>query len=191
MKKSVVLLLLLTTLFSVSACGKEKAKTSSSSVVEPTGICYTLQEAYDLGLITQEHLLSIAYYSGNANVGMVEHLDDPFNSNQKLMGEHYRPIPQTFILDENIKLEIETIFLEYFNSTIVPFYTSIKENYQPKYLMYYYGTYDDCVAVRFGYDVISPLMDHSEMVGGVMFSYLNGCDFFADIFIYHKQGKNV
>ena len=87
MKKLIVLFLLLTTLFSVSACGKGKAKTSSSefssestssessfvqssensssvldssSVVEELGAFYSLQKAYDNGYITVADLQTIA-----------------------------------------------------------------------------------------------------------------------------------
>ena len=122
MKKLIVLFLLLTTFFSVSACGKEKAKTSSSefssestssessfvqssenssSVVEKKGTFYTLQEAYDNGWLNQEQLLSIAYYHQGTE------------GNEELMGENYTPIPKTpDMLSEELELEIKQKYYE-------------------------------------------------------------------------------
>ena len=163
MKKLIVLFLLLTTLFSVSACGKEKAKTSSSefssesassessfaqssenssnvldssSVVEKKGTFYTLQEAYDNGWLNQEQLLSIAYYHQGTE------------GNEELMGENYTPIPKTpDMLSEELELEIKQKYYEQ---------ESCEERSisMDKVKSIYYGVYNDCVCVKLWLDLI-------------------------------------
>ena len=66
-------LFLFGSLFSLTGCNKEK---------NPPGEIYSLEEAYENGWITREHLLSIAYYFGQKN------------NNEELLDENYAPIPK-------------------------------------------------------------------------------------------------
>ena len=79
MKKSKLLvslmamIMFLGSVFAVTGCKKEK---------NPPGEIYILEEAYENGWITREHLLSIAYYFGQKN------------NNEELLDENYAPIPK-------------------------------------------------------------------------------------------------
>ena len=65
-----VFIILTVSLVALSGCGNY-------------GTFYFLTEAYELGLITQEDLLSIAYYCNGGT-----------KNNEELMGEDYEPIPK-------------------------------------------------------------------------------------------------
>ena len=154
MKESIILLLLLTMLFSVSACGKDKAKTSSSELSSEStssesslaqssenssgeksglGTFHSLQDAYDNGWLNQEQLLSIAYHSGNRD------------SNEELMGENYTPIPKTpETLDAETDLEIKQAYLYIMKTDRAEYKDLTLDNV----IMSYYGTYDECIVLR-------------------------------------------
>ena len=109
---------------------------------------YTLQDAYEKGLITKEELVSIAYYWNN-----------DINYNKDIMGDNYTPIPKkpeelsdktidiikSYIAEEITKITAESINTH--NSLILddkiePY---SKEHVQ---IMDYFGTYNNLICIR-------------------------------------------
>lgn len=127
----------------VVGCSYDEQETED----EKEGTFYSLQEAYDRGLLSQENLLSIAYYHNNW-------------------------IPYTDRLSENIaksiKRDLTKILEEKDNKPIqaVDCETAIIEKY--------YGTYNNCVAVivdRAGVNSGAVYIPISVEIGSVTFIY--------------------
>ena len=127
-----------------------------------TGEFYSLQEAYEQGIIDKQALESIAYY----NSGWTR--------------EGFAPIPKTpDILSEEVSLAIKKSLLknlqerEYkYNGEITyPYANATLDDVK---ITGYYGTYGDCVAVLTdnGYDMHSGVMRYVE-IDGVKIKYNN------------------
>ena len=126
----------------------------------PSEKFYSLGTAYDMGWITQEDLLSIAYYHGDRTV------------NYQLMGENYTPIPKTpETLDKETELAIqEKIAKGYRERPTNPIPEAKAEDVE----VIYYGTYHGFVAVMtFALCNDDGYMNWETMVtiGGVVFGY--------------------
>lgn len=81
---------------------KEETKTPAAQ-----GMFYSLQEAYVNGWLTQEQLLSIAYYHHSESY--TYDLNTRYNT--ELMGENYQPIPKSpeTLSDESILTIIQSL----------------------------------------------------------------------------------
>lgn len=123
------------------------------------GYFYTLQEAYDKGLLTQADLMNIAYYHNSSINWAVQYIP-----------EDYVPVPKN---PETLSQETETAikqtyFDEYFKAD-KNHNTSLDDIYVGDD---YYGTYNNCVAVMvwcadFGYACVIGDVN----IGGVRFLY--------------------
>ena len=71
---------------------------------KPNGDIYTLEEAYEMGLLSKEDLMSIAYYQHGGRI-----------KNEEIMSEDYKPKPKIpEILDKTVEQHIkEYIFACY------------------------------------------------------------------------------
>ena len=122
------------------------------------GTFYSLTEAYELGLITQEDLLSIAYYHNRGT-----------RMNETLMGEDYEPLPQE-PLDEKVEWRIkETRAYELRNSETYPDEDATADGVK---IRGYLGKYSNCYVVKChdpGTMYPSDRVDYWFEVGGVMF----------------------
>jgi len=146
-KKLVTLGIAVLILFSVAgltACGDKEDKTM--------GTFYSLQEAYDEGLLTEQDLMSIAYYHGS--LGGVAGTFAPTPKDPEIIGKELeKAIKQSFLDD----------FIDEDGWTIDDFSIS------------YYGTYDNAVAIFAifpGGGIDAPW---NEIIAGVTFSYGYPC----------------
>ena len=127
---------------------------------ESVGVLYTLQEAYENGWLTQEDLLSIAYYHNGGRA-----------YNEEIMSENYQPAPKMpEVLSEETELKIKiTAAKEY------------REKENMKYaeadgftITQYCGTYGDCVAVMLKDKYTGAFQAvRTETIAGVNFRYPN------------------
>ena len=127
---------------------------------ETTGSFYTLQEAYDNGWLTQDDIMSIAYYRHGRTY------------NEEIMSEDYQPAPKTpEVLSEKTELKIK--------STAAKEYS---EEYDIKYaeadgftITEYCGTYGNCIAVMMtdNYSGTTGVV-WIDSIAGVNFYYGNG-----------------
>ena len=124
---------------------------------EKKGDFYTLQEAYDQGLITLDDLKSIAYYQNGGS-------ED----------ESFVPIPKTpEVLSEKTEKAIkETRAYDARNQSQLPHKDATPDKVNVKH---YYGTYNNCVAVMItdmyaAYDASL----WKITVEGVLFCYADG-----------------
>ena len=136
------------------ACGVITFSACSSTAEGQTkmpekGEFCTLQEAYDCGLLTQDDLLSIAYYTQGTRL------------NEELMGESFSPKPKNpETLSETTKEEI---------------IIALKEKTEQNYIVIhkYLGTYNNCIVIYYEdglqYPAVAPT-EYFSHVGGVTFS---------------------
>lgn len=159
MKKNIIgvlvsLLVVITALFGVAGC-----KTGELS--EPAGTLYTLREAYELGLLTRDDLMSIAYYHNSGST-----------HNEEIMSESYKPATKT---PEGLSAETELKI----KSTAA---TDYKEKYNIKdveadgfTITEYCGTYGDCVAIMMRDDYSGTSgVEWLDSIAGVNFYYNSG-----------------
>ena len=131
---------------------------------ESTGSFYTLQEAYDNGWLTQDDIMSIAYYHNGGRA-----------YNEEIMSETYQPAPKMpEVLSEETELKIKITVAEgyrqkYKEKDATPEEITIKE---------YYGTYGDCVAIM-AYDI------HTDTTGA------ERMDSPAGVNIYYNNGRTI
>ena len=139
----------------VAGCGPEQQYAAS------VGNFYSLEEAYENGWLTQEDILSIAYYYNQGTDG-----------NEELMGENYAPnpmVPET--LDE---ARVNQIKRTYLNEVIAMPEGSFEHVFIPAY----YGTYHENIVIHItddyhGYDYV---FEPEHEIGGVWFyDYVGAC----------------
>jgi hypothetical protein len=125
--------------------------------VEKKGDFYTLQEAYDQGLLTKDALESIAYYQNGGS-------DD----------ENFVPIPKNpeELSEETENAIKETRVYDIRNDSQEPIKKAKTDDVS---ITQYYGTYNTCVAVMldeayYAYD--AALWDVT--IGGIPFHYKDG-----------------
>lgn len=120
------------------------------------GTFYTLQEAYDQGLLTQDDLKSIAYYQNEGS-------DD----------ESFTPIPKNpEVLSAKTEKAIRETKAYYFrNQSPYPIKEAKSKDIR---ILKYYGTYNNLVAVMFD-DAYGGHFDAEVKItiAGVLFHYLN------------------
>lgn len=128
----------------------------------PSGTFYTLQEAYEGGLLTREELMSIAYYHNGGR-----------QYNEEIMGEEYTPIPkEPAELSEETSLQIRNTAaweLRHAETDALPNATT--DGFQ---VQNYYGSYRGAVAViitcsYYNYPAVE--LDISYEIGGVVVHY--------------------
>ena len=139
----------------VAGCTPEQQYAAS------VGNFYSLEEAYENGWLTQEDILSIAYYYNQGTDG-----------NEELMGENYAPnpmVPET--LDEE---RVNQIKRTYLNEVIA----MPEGTLEHVIIRAYYGTYDESVVIDItddyhGYDYV---FEPEHEIGGVLFyHYVGAC----------------
>lgn len=130
---------------------------------EPFGDYFPLEQAYEVGYLTQEDLKSIAYYQNGGRTG-----------NEQIMDENYVPMPKTpATLDAKTERSIkETIAYFYRNSDKDPV-PDAKAAYVN--IMSYYGCYNGIVAFIYdsAYGGDLPGVEIEATIGGVYFCYPN------------------
>ncbi len=126
---------------------------------EKEGKFYSLEKAYEDGLITREDLLNIAYYHGDA-----EHNPDELNDSfiPKELGE----------LDEQTSLKIRTDLAELFNEMDSSTEKVYADNFE---ITNYLGTYNGCVVFYYEADFLdfdTVIAQREEKnIDGVIISY--------------------
>ena len=104
---------------------------------ESAGTFYTVQEAYDNGWLTQEDVMSIAYYHNGGRT-----------HNEEIMSENYEPTPKTpHVLSDETQLKIKNTAIKEFR---VKFPNSIfaeDAKADDFTIKEYNGTYGDCIAI--------------------------------------------
>ena len=144
-KKIICLGVILVMMIAMLACEPKKK-----------GDFYTLQEAYDQGLITHDDLKSIAYYQ---NGGSEDESFVPMSKNPEVLSnETEKAIKETIVYDVRKEDPVSGGEIKIINITI--------QNY--------YGTYNNCVAV-----MISGARPYNAEIceieiDGVLFHYNNG-----------------
>ena len=100
------------------------------------GSFYTVTEAYGLGLLTREHVMSIAYYHNGGT-----------RCNEDIMGTNYVPLPKTpYTPSKKMDAAIKESF---YNSD---YCGSYREGHTKEDVCYgYFGTYGNAVAVKMGF----------------------------------------
>lgn len=132
----------------VAGCGPEQ------QYAEPIGTMCSLEEAYENGWLTQEDILSIAYYYNQGTEG-----------NEELMGENYAPKP---MVPETLGEErVNQIKRTYLNEVIAMPEGSFEHVFIPAY----YGTYHENIVIHItddyhGYDYV---FEPEHEIGGVRF----------------------
>jgi hypothetical protein len=139
MKVIAIVAIMLFGVVALTAC------TSEEDEIVAKGTFYSLQEAYDEGLLTVENLQSIADYHNN-DISYPEDLDD-------------------FVSESIKKAWAELIRTDETNP--------IPEATAEEFVLTYYGTYNNCIVVILDYgihidQVIPPV---TVTVGGVSFYY--------------------
>ena len=122
----------------------------------PTGKFYTLQEAYDNGFLTQEDLMSIAYFNNGGR-----------EYNEDIMDENYVPAPMNpTALSAETDMAIRQSYWDKYYKENTPTNRTIDD-----IGLGYYGTYNNCVAVKvyFGGFVIEIV--RKDYVGGITVFY--------------------
>ncbi len=126
---------------------------------------YTVAEAYWLGYITREDLMSIAYYHNCGRSG-----------NEEVMGEDYKPLPKT---PEKLSVETEVAVKQsYFDGHLIDKDLDYLEKLLGKKLEInvneYDGTYNGCVAVMMSdnYSGFLTIVQTIE-IDGIKFYYGN------------------
>ncbi len=119
-----------------------------------TGSFYRLQNAYDEGLLTQNDLLSIAYYRNGGRT-----------YNENVMSVDFIPIPKNpEVLDEKIDRAICLTFLEKRGKG--------EEDLDKVLVLGYYGCYGEGIAVMVDYKESYAVGTYrSEYVEGICFYY--------------------
>lgn len=137
------------------------------------GTFYTLEEAYEAGILTHDELMSIAYYHNGGTRG-----------NEAIMGEDYVPIPKDpQELSEETSWKIcETAAYNYRRE-----YENAEASADDFKIIRYHGTYGDCVAImmtdKFG-DYDTALW--TVVVADISIFYNNG----NRITIWHESEEN-
>ena len=160
---------------------------------EPVGSLYTLQEAYDNGWLTQEELLSIAYYHHSQTLGS----NSSLTFNTELMGENFQPIeksPETLstLLNNTIR---QTVLNDLNNE-----FDSNSFELKQIYIGAYYGAYNGGVAVIILYsrgdDIALNDVIHEDVVANVTFYYSAYTVFFhtvsyslSNTIMFYKENK--
>ena len=137
----------------VAGCTPEQQYAAS------VGNFYSLEEAYENGWLTQEDILSIAYYYNQGTDG-----------NEELMGENYAPkpiVPET--LDE---ARVNQIKRTYLNEVIA----MPEGSFEHVFIRAYYGTYHENIVIHItddyhGYDYV---FEPEHEIGGVRFYHYVG-----------------
>ncbi len=151
-KKIICIGSILVLMFAITACIHKGAEYEP----EKKGDFYTLQEAYNLELLTRDDLKSIAYYHNGTG-------DD----------ESFVPLPKT---PETLSVETENAIKEtraydFRNMGTHPIKDAKIEDIT---IHKYYGTYNDCVAVMM-YDYnCYPAVMRDDSIAGVLFNYSDG-----------------
>jgi len=124
------------------------------------GEFYTLREAFEQNLLSQDDLLSIAYYYNGGR-----------ESNEELMGENFAPAPKIPEFPDNLteKAIRQTFWNKYFESENPDGITLDDVGIENSY----YGTYGDCVAVMVWRAGAYQTVWEDVEVGGVHFIYPN------------------
>ena len=135
----------------------------------PTGKFYTLQEAYDNGFLTQEDLMSIAYYHN----GTIFNGSTGRYGNEEIMPEDYVPKSK---MPEELSMETRNAICKtYFDKYYGP---NNLDNVRLNDIGIgkdYYGTYNKCVVVKVWVDNYPVTDDVNEyIIGGVKICYTNG-----------------
>lgn len=139
----------------------------------PFGEFYSLQGAYEAGILTHDELMSIAYYHNGGTRG-----------NEAIMGEDYVPIPKDpQELSEETSWKIcETAAYNYRQE-----YENTEASADDFKIIRYHGTYGDCVAImmtdKFG-DYDTALW--TVVVADISIFYNNG----NRITIWHESEEN-
>ena len=117
---------------------------------QASGMFYSLEEAYEAGLLTQEELLSIAYYQNGGREG-----------NEALMPEGYAP-QKMEALDKKTERAICATYLSE--------HPRLEMKVSDLSVYDYCGTYGNCYAVKIGY--LEQDVEHvlwQVTIGGVYF----------------------
>ena len=141
------MIMFLGSVFAVTGCKKE---------TNPPGEIYSLEEAYENGWITREHLLSIAYYCGQTD------------NNAELQDENYAPIPKNpEKLSKKTALKIRKTELYSARSS--------KAELSDVEIIGYYGCYSGYYAVKISasYLMYPAVVNAERTIGGVLFVYTN------------------
>ena len=134
--------------------------TPEQQYAESIGTMCSLEEAYERGLMTQDDILSIAYYYNQGTDG-----------NEELMGENYVPnpiVPET--LDEERVYQIKRTYL---NDIL----QKPNESFEHVTIFRFYGIYRDCFVVSIGYvpqdsDIFADVLVIPDYpIGNVIFRY--------------------
>ena len=141
----------------------------------PSGTFYTLQEAYEGGLLTREELMSIAYYHNGGR-----------QYNEEIMSEEYTPIPkEPAELSEETSLQIRnTAAWEYRESGHESLSEAVADDFT---ITEYCGTYGDCVVIMItdiGLTGKPGVADMAVTIEGLSFHYNSG-----NILKVWKEGK--
>ena len=158
MKKLITLLLTTTitlTLLIPAGCNKK-------------GELLNLREAYDNGDLTEEDLLSIAYYNQRTRY------------NEELMGEDYSPQPKDpETLDEKTEKKIVKALKKYVK----------KECSEHITILNYLGTYNNCIIIEYrdGRTFTSVEKETFVTIGGVEFSFWWPST--IEMLVIYKTGK--
>lgn len=136
---------------------------------------FNLADAYDAGLLTQEDLLSIAYYHHSQL-----HLGKGIDCNAELMVENYQPIKKS---PEKLSEEQEKNIKQSLLSELEKEFPEESLSQDNISFWQYYGTYNGSVAIRIVYsngDQI-PMYDVEveDIVAGVTFCYPAYKSFFS------------
>lgn len=116
---------------------------------KPTGKFYTLQEAYDQGLLTAQDLQGIANYHANGTSPTGELSTEIANTIKKLAAKNMR------------------------ESELTPVEDAKAADFS---IIRYYGTYNDSVAIMVNdpyHDYPAVELDINETIAGVLFHYTN------------------
>ena len=126
------------------------------------GRFYSLQQAYDKGLLNKADLMNIAYYHNGGR-----------QYNEEIISENYVPIPKyPEKLESEIEKAIRQTYWEQYYKANNPYDIKIDDIVIGNS---YYGIYNNCVIVKVWVNN-EPITDNrcQDVVGGVTISYTEG-----------------
>ena len=153
---------------------------------EPQGTFYSLQTAYEQGLLTQEDIKNIAYYRYDGKEWVYAGVDVNEEAFYELQPTDYAPIPKTpEVLSKETEKAIKESRAAFYRTLTFPDGKKIypKARARGFTVAQYYGTYNDCVAIRITENYSDKLFDDPAEVIREFYAI-------ADV-IFFSSGKGI
>ena len=154
--------------FKIGASIEEERENDYNQLCALSSNLYTLQEAYDKGLITKEDLKAICYFRCYGFVYERVDYDKPLSESEAIEKIDYEPSFELGELDKETERKIKGAAAYWWKGTNSDDWSGKAEDVRYEY----YGTYNKCVAVEIIvglYDI--PQEEKYLEIDGIVFRY--------------------